>query len=321
MDALVWHGGSKLAVERVPNPTTQADEVVADVVFAGICGSDLHAYRGHGGKRTPPLVLGHEAVVRVGDGAALYAVFPLRGCKRCASCKAGRENLCAARRLLGLDRPGTFAEQVAVARDDLIPVPEGVAADVASLAEPLATALNAFDGLELGPGHRVAVIGLGSIGLLALYATLSWGCHVVGVDPVASRRRQAEAVGASEALASANELEAGSFDVVVDAVGIEATWAAAIRAVRAGGIVDIVGLGEGTGAMAVGALVRAGITVRGSYAYTRKHFAGALRMLGAHPPTTTWLERLPLAAAPAAFERLATVSTDATKVLLEMGTR
>ena len=85
-----------------------------DVELAGICGSDLHGYRGHPGPRVPPLVLGHEVVGRV-DGDA-YAVYPLIGCGECAHCLAGEDNLCASWRLIGMHRQGVFAERVAVPR-------------------------------------------------------------------------------------------------------------------------------------------------------------------------------------------------------------
>lgn len=322
MDALVWHGGSSLTVDQIDSPIPADGEVVVDIVLTGICGSDLHAYRGHGGKRQPPLVLGHEAVGRVPGEGTLQALFPLRGCGRCAACAAGAENLCAERRLLGLDRQGTFAAQVAIAREDLIPVPEGTSAEVASLTEPLATALNTLDGLELDRSSRVGVIGLGPIGLLTLYAGLDRGSCVVGVDPALVRRQHAETLGAAEVLSSVDELEHGSFDVIIDAVGAAPTWSAAVDSVRSGGIVVIVGLGDDVGPLAVGRLVRAGLTVRGSYAYTRDQFGSALKMLSERPPSTmSWVERCPLRDGASAFEQLSTVTGNAAKVLLEVGSQ
>ena len=78
--------------------------MVLDVELAGICGSDLHGYRGHPGPRTPPLVLGHEVVGQV-DGQS-YAVYPIVACGRCVRCLAGEDNLCASWQLLGMHRRG-----------------------------------------------------------------------------------------------------------------------------------------------------------------------------------------------------------------------
>jgi threonine dehydrogenase-like Zn-dependent dehydrogenase len=320
VDALVWHGGSDLTVDQIDSPTPAAGEVIVDIVLTGICGSDLHAYRGHGGKRQPPLVLGHEAVGRVRGESTLQALFPLRGCGRCALCAAGTENLCADRRLLGLDRQGTFAQQVAIAREDLVPGPQGASAELAALTEPLATALNALDGFELDRSSRVGVIGLGPIGLLTVYAGLDRGSRIVGVDPAPARRQHAETLGATKVLSSVDQLERDSFDLIIDAVGVTATWSAAVESVRSGGTVVIVGLGESVGPVEVGRLVRAGLTIRGTYAYTRDQFGSALKMLSERPPSTTsWVERRPLGEGASAFEQLSSVTGDAAKVLLEVG--
>jgi threonine dehydrogenase-like Zn-dependent dehydrogenase len=316
MDALVWLGGDQLRVEDVARPEPGDGEVVFHVSLAGICGSDLHAYRGAGGKRRPPLVLGHEAVGTVDGDERLFVVFPLLGCQECPACRAGRENLCSRRQLLGLDRPGTFAELVAVPAGALVPVPDGVPAEIAALTEPLATALAVFSGYDMSPERRVGVIGCGSIGLLAVYAAARAGCTVIAADPVVSRRQAAIEVGASEVAESADVWPAGEADLVVDAVGIEQTWTAALKAVRPGGIVDVVGLGQASGIVAVGDIVRSGLTLRGTYAYTRGEFAAALAMLAEQPPSTSWLECLPLAEGPRAFESLATLRARAVKILL-----
>jgi threonine dehydrogenase-like Zn-dependent dehydrogenase len=317
MEALVWLGGDKLSVSDLDPPEPSAGEALFHVSLAGICGSDLHAYRGAGGKRRPPLVLGHEAVGTVDGDDRLFVVFPLLGCQVCPACKAGHENLCPSRQLLGLDRPGTFAELVAVPASALVPVPAGVPAEVAALTEPLATALAVFSGFELGPGRRVAVIGCGSIGLLAVYAAVRAGCTVTAADPIARRRQAATEVGASGVADSAENWPAGAADFVVDAVGIEQTWAAALKAVRPGGTVDVVGLGQTSGVVEVGDIVRSGLTLRGTYAYTRGDFATALAMLTEQPPPTSWLERFPLKEGPAAFESLASLQAGAVKILLQ----
>ena len=109
MKALVWYGTREVAFEDAAEPEPGADEVVLDVELAGICGSDLHGYRGHPGPRVPPLVLGHEVVGLV-EGDA-YAVYPLIGCGECEHCLAGEDNHCASWRLIGMHRQGVFAER------------------------------------------------------------------------------------------------------------------------------------------------------------------------------------------------------------------
>lgn len=317
MEALVWLGGDRLEIEDLPVETPDPSETLFHVALAGICGSDLHAYRGAGGKRVPPLVLGHEAVGRVDGDDRLFVVLPLQGCGHCALCLSGRENLCPDRQLLGLDRPGTFAHDVVVPTSALVPVPDGVSADVAALTEPLATSLAAFEGIPLGPEVNVTVIGCGSIGLLAIYAAALAGCVVTAADPMADRRATAVELGATSTVASADEFAAASADVVIDAVGYEATWSAGLRAVRPGGHLVVVGLGQYAGNVDIGDLVRRGVTMRGSYAYTRHDFESALAMLATDPPAVGWLERLPLRDGAVAFANLAGQLTNSVKILLQ----
>ena len=316
MEALVWLGDDRLAIDELPDVAAGDGEVLFEVVLAGICGSDMHAYRGAGGKRVPPLVLGHEAVGRLSGEEGLFVAFPLLGCRACAICAEGHENLCPDRSLLGLDRPGTFASTVVVPRSALLAVPAGMTADVAALTEPLATVIGVFEGTTLRPGQIVQVIGCGSIGLLAVYFAVSAGCDVIATDPVAARRQIALDMGAT-VVDSADDFAARSAHYVIDAVGIESTWSAGLRSVRPGGVVVVVGLGQMNGTVAIGDMIRSGITLKGSYAYTREDFAEALALLARVPINTTWLERMALRDGQAAFDALAHETTPAIKILLQ----
>jgi threonine dehydrogenase-like Zn-dependent dehydrogenase len=315
MRALVWHGDDRLEIESLPEPECEEGEVLLEVELAGICGSDLHAYRGHPGPRRPPLVLGHEAVGSVRGRVGLFAVFPLVVCGVCPACRRGEENLCERRGLLGLDRQGVFAERVPVREDSLVPVPEALDPHVAVLVEPLATSLSALrvDGVEAG--DSLLVVGGGPIGLLAVYAAVASGVRVVCAEPVDERRAVAERLGA-DVLADAADAPAGAADVAIDAVGIERTWRAAIAGVRAGGVVALVGLGQAEGSMPTGDLVRRGVAVRGHYAYTRRDFEDALALLAASPPPVDWVTVLGLSDGAEGFRLLVEEPAVATKILL-----
>ena len=318
MRALVWQGEDVLELGELPEPQPGEGEVVLDVEIAGICGSDLHAYRGHPGPRRPPLVLGHEAIGTVAGRGGLYAVFPLVVCGRCPACGRGEENLCENRGLLGLDRPGVFADRVLVRADALVPVPEGLDPRIAVLVEPLATSVSALriDGVE--EGNDVLVLGGGPIGLLAVYACVHLGARVVCVEPIPERRALAGALGAT-VLADTAAVTAGRADAAIDAVGIEATWRSAIAGVRTGGRVALVGLGQAEGALPAAELVRRGITLRGHYAYTRRDFEAALELLAEAPPPTDWLTILALSEGAEGFRRLVHEPHAVTKVLLTPG--
>jgi threonine dehydrogenase-like Zn-dependent dehydrogenase len=319
MRALVWHGGRNLAMEELPEPEPAPGEVVLDVGLAGICGSDLHPFKGHHGPRRPPLILGHEVVGTVPGLPGRWSVFPLIVCGSCEACRAGRENLCASRQLLGLHRPGVFADRVAVPGDALLEVPAGLSDEGAALVEPLAVCVGALAPAQLGSGSRVMVIGCGPIGLLSVQLAARQGAEVTAVEPVDARREWAARLGASRTLAAAEEAEGLEADLAVDAVGAETTWRAAIAGTRAGGELVIVGLGQADGAMPVADLVRRSIRVRGQFAYTRAEFAEALALLAADGLPTGWLEVKPLTEGPAAFARLADAPDATAKILLQPG--
>ena len=164
MKALVWYGDRDIRYEEAPDPAPAPGEVVLDVELAGICGSDLHGYRGHPGPRVPPLVLGHEVVGSV-DGDR-YTLYPLIACGTCARCLAGQDNPCASWRLVGMHRQGVFAEHVAVPRSTLVALPPGLESRRAVLAEPLACCVGALAPYELRD-REVVVFGCGPIGLSA----------------------------------------------------------------------------------------------------------------------------------------------------------
>jgi threonine dehydrogenase-like Zn-dependent dehydrogenase len=317
MRALVWHGGRNLAMEELPDPEPAPGEVVLDVGLAGICGSDLHPFKGHHGPRRPPLVLGHEVVGTVTGLPGRWSVFPLTVCGTCAACRAGRENLCASRQLLGLHRPGVFADRVAVPRDSLLEVPDELSDNLAALVEPLAVCVGAQAGAQLGRDSRVLVIGCGPIGLLSVHLAARLGAEVVAVEPVEARRGLAVHLGAARTLTAAEEAEGLDADLVVDAVGAEATWRPAIAGTRAGGEVVVVGLAQADGGMPMADLVRRSIRVRGQFAYTRAEFAEALALLAANGLPAEWIEVMPLADGLAAFSRLADAPDATAKILLQ----
>jgi 2-desacetyl-2-hydroxyethyl bacteriochlorophyllide A dehydrogenase len=308
MKALVWYGERDVRYEDAPDPEPSGEEVVLDVELAGICGSDLHGYRGHPGPRVPPLVLGHEVVGSI--GGERFTVFPLVGCGSCERCLAGEENLCASWRLVGMHRPGVFAEHVVVPRSTLVAVPAGLDPRRAVLAEPLACCVGALAPYEPG---EVAIFGSGTIGLLTAYLAARSGAHVTVVDPVAERRESALALGAHVGVA---KLEAGGFDLVVDAAGFEPTWRAGLAVVKSGGDIVMLGLGQAEATFPMAVLVRRGIRLRGQFAYSRADFARAVEILGEGDLGLHWLSDAPLADGAEAFANLVDRPAEFAKVLL-----
>ena len=144
----------------------------------GICGSDMHAWHGHDPRRKPGLVLGHEFVGAIESSLAggfepgtRFTGNPLIACGRCEFCVQGRNNLCSERSMVGMTRPGAYAEYMSLPASSLVAIPQQMPARDAALTEPAATAWHAVN-LSLRalarPLHecRVLVIGGGAIGML-----------------------------------------------------------------------------------------------------------------------------------------------------------
>jgi 2-desacetyl-2-hydroxyethyl bacteriochlorophyllide A dehydrogenase len=310
MKALVWYGDKELRFEDAPAPNPGAGEVVLEVELAGICGSDLHGYRGHPGPRVPPLVLGHEVVGRV-DGI-LYTVYPLVACGECAHCLTGEDNLCPSWRLIGMHRAGVFAEQVVVPERSLVPLPPGLEPNRAVLAEPLACCVGALTPHGVGQGTTVAVLGCGPLGLLTIYLAARQGALVHAFDPVPERLEIARRLGATDV-----EAQPQSVDLVVDAAGFEATWRTGLELVKSGGTIVMLGLGNAEGTFPMAQLVRRAIRLRGQFAYSRADFSHAVEVLAEGGLDLDWLSTTPLADGAEAFANLVDRPAQYQKVLLQ----
>ena len=325
MKAIVWHGPGRMAIEERPEPQDPgAGELVVRPEAVGICGSEVEGYLGHMGNRTPPLVMGHEfagVVVAAGDGAGAWdgarvAVNPLAGCGRCRLCRAGQENLCPQRTLIGVHHDGAFADLVTAPAANVRALPDGVEARVGALVEPLANGVHAVRlGLAGDPVSRAVVLGAGTIGLMTLQAALLSGiAHVTVLEPHAQRRERALTLGAHAAFGDADEAREAErsasdgvgADLVLDAVGAQATRATALTLLRPGGQAVYIGLAADDTTLGFHGIVRGQLGLRGSYAYTMADFEQALEWLVGGRASMGALDAVrPLEDGPDAFARLA----------------
>jgi 2-desacetyl-2-hydroxyethyl bacteriochlorophyllide A dehydrogenase len=279
MKAIVWQGPNEMTVEEQPDPPDPGPgELILRPEAVGICGSEVEGYLGHMGNRTPPLVMGHEfagVVVAAGEGAsdldgARVAVNPLSGCGECRLCRSGHSNLCRDRVLVGVHVPGAFADFVRVRAADARVLPDGVSSRVGALMEPLANGVHA---VRLAPPgvERVVVIGAGTIGLVTLQAALLEGLpQVAVVEPHEARRARALGLGAD-----GDEVQPGEADLVLDAVGAEATRRLGLELLRPGGTMVCIGLASDDTTLGFHGVVRNQHRIQGSYAYTMPDFEQA----------------------------------------------
>lgn len=219
MKAVKYFGVGHLEVIDLPKPIPSEGEVLVKVLYCGICGTDVHAYK-MPGIFAGELIPGHEAVgiveavgtgvdcVKIGDRVA---VGPPGDCGHCYSCNTGHPNTCenAFPNTLGIG-PGTqgaYAEYVIshFPKNELFLIPEGVCFEQAVLFDVLGVGLHAVRRSELRAGDNVVVTGCGSIGLSILqFAKMAGARNLIVFDPIASRRELALKAGADYALDPGN---------------------------------------------------------------------------------------------------------------------
>lgn len=281
MRAAVVQGPGSFEVRDVPTPTPDADEVVVRVRNCGICGSDLHSYRGHFPMITGS-IMGHEIageVAAVGSGVRglsegdRVAVEPLVICGRCAFCRSGNYQHCGSRTFIGMMMPGGFAEYVKTPGSMLYRVADRVPFETAALVEPLAVAVHGLRLVKLEGGERVCVLGAGTIGLVTALAALAMGASQVSITARYDHQRSAaEAIGA----AAVDPADTGSMfggtqpDVVVETVGGDAdTINQAVQLARPGGRVAVLGLFMRQVGINMGLTLMKEVTIVGGITYNR----------------------------------------------------
>lgn len=334
MKALVYTGPEKMQLQERPYPKLEEGEVILRIDAVGICGSDMHAYHGHDPRRLPGLVLGHELAGTVVDSAARdvhpgmrVTANPLITCGHCEYCVQGRNNLCANRTMVGMTRPGAYAEFMSIPASSLIDMPQDMSAVPAALTEPAATALHAINLIMRAltrplPECSILVIGGGAIGMLSALLLRSYGCNDVTMAEINPLRRQSAQRHAL--CVTLNPLESSpaqdAFEVVIDAVGAAATRTTALAAVKPGGVVMHIGLQDWASEIDMRKLTLAEITLLGTYTYTTADMRATVRALyrGAFGGLE-WVETRPMSEGAQAFNDLDLGRTASAKVVLMPG--
>ena len=315
MKALVHGGDRTVAWVDVSDPKPSPGDEIVDVLVAGVCGTDLGAVRSGRPPIPAGMVLGHEFVGRRRRDGALVTANPILSCGECRSCREGRPHLCERREVLGVHRPGAFAQSVAVPAGNLRTT-GNLALAKAAMVEPIATALHAWR-LSPMPAENVAVLGAGPIGMSLLHVLKAFAVRGVTVTDIAAERRAlASACGADRVSDRASEV----YDAVIDTVGAVETRRDAVERVRAGGTAILVGLHSPDLSVAGGMVVAGEKTIRGSFAYTPEEFDEAIEL--AATLDTRWLSSVSFDRSAEMFTRMLAGTADpaAVKVHFQIGT-
>jgi L-iditol 2-dehydrogenase len=345
MKALQLSKYKQLDIVDLPIPHPGSGEVLVRVAACGICGSDVHGYDGSSGRRIPPIVMGHEAsgmVAATGHGVTdlsegdRVTFDSTIYCGTCPYCLRGQVNLCDQRKVMGVSCAeyrcdGAFAGYVTVPQRIIYRLPDMLSYAEAAMLEAVSVAVHGVSLSHVASGDTALVLGAGMIGLLTLQALGAAGCSRVFIADVdGSRLELAKTLGATTALqASGAELvseirqltNGEGVDVVVEAVGIDATVRTAVGCVRKGGRVTLVGNSSPEVTLPLQLVVSRQIRLQGSCASAGEYpkaielvASGAIKV----KPLITAV--VPLEEGPKWFARLHAGEPNLMKVVLAPGT-
>jgi L-iditol 2-dehydrogenase len=335
MKAAMLYGVQDLRVEEVEMPPIEQGEALVKIKAATTCGTDLKILqRGYVERVIKlPTVFGHEwagDVVEVDESVTwLKSGMRIRAgnsapCLRCRMCQKGKFNLCDDMLWLW----GAYAEYIRVpSRTVLVntqEIPTYVSYEEAALAEPLACVLHGAEEAGVKLGDTVAVIGAGPIGLLHVLTARKLGVErVIISDLIDERLELARKLGADETInaKAENPVEAVKkltkgygADVVIEAIGLPATWEQALKmACKGGTVLEFGGCPPGTEIkLSTESLHYGEVTVRGAFHATPTHFKRALNLIAAGAldvkPLVT--RKMPLSRIREAFEILGSSKTE-----------
>ncbi|WP_461144836.1 zinc-dependent alcohol dehydrogenase family protein [Salinifilum aidingensis] len=251
MRAAIIDKPGQLRVGTVADPEPQPDELVVRVGACGICGTDVHIADGEFPPTPYPIVPGHEfAGEVVAVGAAVrgewrtgdrVAVDPSRFCGRCAPCRSGRGNLCAAWGATGDTVDGAFAEYVAVPAATCHRMPESMTFQQGAAVEPVSCAVHGVRRIGVEAGERFLVTGAGTMGLIMQQLLQRSGAAVTVVDRNAERLGRARELGARTVAGDIAELDE-RFEAAIDCTGAAPAIEGAFDALDRGGRLLVFGV-------------------------------------------------------------------------------
>ncbi len=299
MKAVRLHGTDDIRLDDIPEPGAPGpDQALVAPLWAGICGTDIKEYTGHGldaGKvphpRTGaarPLVLGHEFSARVIEvGANIrdvavgdeVAIMPLQHCGNCYYCRRGHYTACETKSWTGLSSPwGGFAERAIVEGYQLTPL-KGLSALAGAVIEPAAVAVNAAERSGVVSGSTVFIAGAGPIGILSIMAVRAAGAAAVYVSEVNELRAELAASLGAELIPADRIDDATAYlhdrvgrfgiDVALDCAGRPAALTACLDVVRPGGNVGVPAGHAGAMSIDVRQFWRKELFINGAVGYTQ----------------------------------------------------
>jgi threonine dehydrogenase-like Zn-dependent dehydrogenase len=253
MKAALFLGQRRLELQELPKPACGPREALVKVLACGVCGTDVHIYRGELAAARPPVVLGHEifgeieavgeevSQLRPGQRVVLDPFIP---CGSCWFCKNGEPRFCRQETFLGYHRHGGFAQYTTAPELNTYPVPEGTGLEAGVLTETLSTVVAGLTRLAPQPGRSFLLLGAGTVGLLwAQLLRRSLPSLLIQTEVVRERLERSRSLGVDRALSPRQEdlsqvvgsLCPDGVDYLIDATGSTEAVAQALPLLKKGG--------------------------------------------------------------------------------------
>lgn len=257
--------GPGMELQDVPVPSLGPNDVLIRVLYAGVCGTDLHIWEWDAwaaGRLNPPVAIGHEFSGRIealGPEAAAEALLKIGDlvtaeghivCGHCLPCRTGNGHLCYRTRIIGVDRDGAFADFIAMPASNVIPL-DGISPEIGAIMDPIGNAVHTVLEGNAVAGSTVFVLGCGPIGCFAVGVARAAGAsQVIASDLNPTRLEIARAMGAhvtldasrEDVVARIREVTGGEgVDLVCEMSGHPSGHAQAFAAARPGGRVNLLG--------------------------------------------------------------------------------
>ncbi|MGF1734466.1 zinc-binding alcohol dehydrogenase family protein [Photobacterium satsumensis] len=296
MNALVCKDVNQLEYEQTTLAECKPHEVQLTVEQVGICGSDLHAFKGKQPMFDYPKIMGHEVCATISDvGAEISSfakgqrvtVIPYKHCGKCQACTQLKTNCCESLSVLGVHENGAMAKSFNLDHTYVIPVPDSLSKQQIVTIEPYAISAHAVRRAQLADNETVLVIGAGTIGIAAADICLAYGHNVVIADIDSDRLQLAGSrfslptiqIGEPSSDQEIRRLLNGSPNVIIDATGHEKSMNDQIENVSVGGKVIFVGLHKGDVSFKDISFHKKEVTLFASRAATKDDFNEVIRLL------------------------------------------
>ncbi len=307
---------------RDPGP----EDVLIDILYCGVCHTDIHFVRGEWGSSIFPMVPGHEIVgrvSRVGSRVDRFAVGDAVGvgvfvdsCRHCSACESGEEQYCLNGATFTYNSElkdgrgvtyGGYSKQITTDQNYVVRIPESLPLDAA--APLLCAGITTYSPLRhfgVEPGMKVGVVGLGGLGHMGVKFARALGAHVTVISHTESKRDGAKALGADDFLATTDhasfEDNAGRFDFLLDTVSADHNLSDYLGLLRLDGRMVLVGL-PGDLPVAAFALVGKRLSLSGSMIGGIRETQEMLDFCGEHGIVSD-IELIPISAIDEAYERM-----------------